>query len=279
MRKFRNASLLLLVILLFLMSSMGVFATSQETAAMATLTSEVRSALATNEYSLAEGGSITGSNLFERNENYSSTGVYTINEANFNRLSSSAQSEFISDIVDESNTVQNSEEDVSETTVELWWKELQTKEGVGSKFLTEILKNTKPDFVSANRIYQPFSGMVGKILGLGCVLICALLGISMTCDIVYITLPPVQAFANDNSDGRKGGIKSFLFSAAAKNSVKLSEQSMNGNGTWRQALGIYFKHQAVALILLGICLLYLVSGQLYTLVGWILDLLRGFLHF
>lgn len=256
--------------------------TNEEVTAMADLTTGVHDDLSGRSYSLAEGGSIQGKELFEENPNYDTTGnpVYTINEDTFNELSSAAQSEFVSDIVEQSNVVDKEKENVSESTVQLWWKELQTKEGVGSKFMTEILKNTKPDFVSANRIYSPFSGVIGTALGLGCVLICALLGLSMVCDIAYITIPPIQAFGGDGNGGNNGrSFKSFIFSASAKNAVKEAEQSMNGNGGWKQPLGIYFKHQAIQLIVLGICLLYLVSGQLYTLVGWILDLLRGFLHF
>ena len=73
---------------------------------------------------------------------------------------------------------------------------------------------------------------------------------------------------------------SDLFSYDALYAVKsVEEEGDGGKGRGKQSLGIYLRRRIGALILLGICLLYLVNGQLYTLVGWILDLLRGFLKF
>ena len=61
--------------------------------------------------------------------------------------------------------------------------------------------------------------------------------------------------------------------------VKVAEESDSSDGNKKQALGIYLKRRIFMLILLGICLLYLVQGQIYTFVGWILDLVSGFLGF
>ena len=70
-------------------------------------------------------------------------------------------------------------------------------------------------------------------------------------------------------------MKSFLVTAAALNAVKAEESAQDGGGT-KQALGIYFKNRVIMLIILGICLFYLVQGQIYKLVGIILDLVSGF---
>ena len=45
------------------------------------------------------------------------------------------------------------------------------------------------------------------------------------------------------------------------------------------ALGVYFKYRWLELVVLGICLLYLVSGNIYSFVAWVLDLVSGFLGF
>ena len=42
-------------------------------------------------------------------------------------------------------------------------------------------------------------------------------------------------------------------------------------------LSSYFKLKVKEFIVLGVCLLYLVSGQLYILVGYIVDYFQGFL--
>lgn len=258
-------------------TNINVSAVSEEQA-MKNLTAYVYSKVSQQEYTLEGGGSIKGAELFDQ----SKTKGYDLNEREFTKLSSKAQSDLVSDIALYSNEAVEDEKvkGVEETTVQNWWKQLQMKEGVGSKFMNEILKNTKPDFVTANKIYQPFSGLVGTVMGIGAVLIMAFLGLVIVADIAYMTLPPVRMFVSENGDNGKKPI-SHVFSHDAILAVKLSEESGNsaGGGESKQALGIYFKRRVWMLIILGICLLYLVQGQIYTLVGWILNLVSGFLGF
>lgn len=244
--------------------------TVSEETAMTNLTNSVQGEMSEKTYKLEEGGTIKGSELLVKDDAYG----YTIDEKNFKRLSSKGQKEAVSDIAEYSNQAVGVAEGVEEETVQLWWKELQSKQGVGSKFMTEILKNTKPDFVAANRVYAPLAEPIGVLMGIVSVALMSLLGLSMVSDIAYITLPPVRALAPEG-EGKKN---SYIFSHDAMYSVKEVEEG-NGDGSKKQALGIYFKRKAFMLILLGICLLYLVQGELYTLVGYILDLVSGFLGF
>lgn len=201
--------------------------------------------------------------------------LYKINEATYSTLTSAEQSRFINDLNDYANAVVSANADkYSDETVTDWYQVLQQQEGVGSKMLNVILSQTKPDFVTANRIYKPFSGLVGTALGLGAVLIMAALGIVMVADIGYITLPPVRLFAGEEGDRK--GVKSYIFSHDATYAVQQAENNDGGDGNAKQALGIYFKRRVIMLILLGICLLYLVSGQIFGVVGKILDLVSGF---
>lgn len=229
------------------------------------------------KYNTDDGKQIDWSDLFTPGTN----SVSTINEDNFNKLTTSEKTRFVDNIISDSETYQkNNSSAVSEVNLQNWWKRLQSTPGAGTRFMTQILKNTKPDFVTANNIYAPFSGPIGTALAIICILICALLGVTMAMDIAYITLPMFRIITGDDgqvSGGNNGGsgsvIRSHLVTANAKNAVKECESQ------GKQALGYYFKHQAFALILLGICLLYLAQGQLYVLVMMILDLLNGFLGF
>lgn len=282
----RSKSFVLTILAMICVLMIGTLSVFADTATQATqdeqakrnLTTYVYGQMSQNKYEVDGGGSLSGSDLFEG----SPTDGYDLQEDEFQSLSSSAQTQVVEDIAENSYDAVDSDkaEGVTESTVQNWWKELQTKNGVGSKFMNEILKNTKPDFVTANAIYQPFSGLVGTILGLLAILICALLGIVMAADICYITLPPVRNFVaeDDNSNGKIA--KSKIFSHDAIYAVQCAEDTSDGgSGGGKQALGIYLKRRIFALILLGICLLYLINGQLYTLVGWTLDILRGFLGF
>ena len=269
---------LLLLIVLSFSSCIGVFAATKEQA-MNTLANTVFNTVKDNTYSRSGGGTMKGSSLLSRDDQL---GHKTINEASFSQLSSSEQQRFLSDVVEASNAVADKGTGgVDESTVQLWWKELQQKNGVGSKFMTVLLQDTKPDFVAAQAIWKPFAGPVGIILGVGAIGIMSLIGVVMVADIAYIALPPVRIFASESENGKgKKTIRSFLFTHEATNAVTIAENTGgNGNGETKQALGIYFKRRVVMLIMLGICLMYLVNGQIYTLVGWVLDLVSGFLHF
>jgi hypothetical protein len=275
------AVMLCVMMALSLVFCLPVFAGTSSETAIKNLGKSVKSAVGSNSYSYSGGGNTTGNTLLQTD---SSTGHMTIDESEFNKLSSSEQQRFLSDVVDASNTVADKGTGgVDESTVQNWWKELQQKNGVGSKFMTVLLQDTKPDFVAANAIWKPFSGPVGVALGLGAVIIMSLIGIVIVADIAYIALPPVRIFAAEEGGGNGGkkNIRSYLFSYEATNAVKIAENGggNGGSGESKQALGIYFKRRVWMLIILGICLMYLVNGQIYTLVGWILDLVSGFLHF
>lgn len=219
-------------------------------------------------YEMSGGGYLAGSSLFKDKD---------IDEDAFNKLTGDAQSEFVEDFATACNEINDSTDSqyagVTDETVDNWWKQLQKKKGMGSKFLSQVLADTKPDFVTAKKWYQPFSGPIGTLLAFGSIIALALLGLVMVADILYITIPPLRFFVDDKGEDGKVAI-SKLFSHAAISAVKQAEESSDGKH--KQALGIYFKSRVVELIILGICLLYLVQGEIYTLVGWILDLLSGF---
>lgn len=279
MLKKKNIFALLLTVVLVVCMSVSVFASDDNSSAKALkdLSAGVKTNLQDEQYKYEGGGYTTGGKLLSATDG----NVQTVDESEFNKLSSSEQTRFLTDVVNQSDVVASSSANkADESTVQEWWKMLQSKTGVGSKFMGVLLKDTKPDFVAANAIWKPFSGPVGVLLGLGAVVIMSLLGLVIVADIAYIALPPVRIFAEEGGEGKKGGIRSHLFSYEATQAVKIAENGGgNGNGETKQALGIYFKRRVVMLIVLGICLMYLVNGQIYTLVGWILDLVSGFLKF
>lgn len=275
----------MMVMSVFALSMVSAGAASADDEALGYLSREVVKKISGNKYDVEGGGTMTGGDLFEKDENYTTTSVQTLNEKNFNKLTSQAQTKLVTDIAEQSNTLaDDSNNDVSDETVQNWWKQLQSKKGAGSKFLNVILENTKPDFVKANQIYAPFSGIVGTIMGVIAVVGMGLLGIVLVADIFYIVIPPVRMMVSEEGgqpgEGRSSRTgKSKLFSDDALYAVKIAEESSDGGGSKKQALGVYLKRRIPMLILLGICLLYLVSGSIYTLVGYILDLVSGFIGF
>ena len=87
--------------------------------------------------------------------------------------------------------------------------------------------------------------------------------------------------AEKDGTGQGGGATKFaakLISTEAQKAVEVSHND-GQNGEFKAAVGIYFKYRWKGLVILGICLLYLVQGQIWTFVAWIIDLLSGFLGF
>lgn len=239
------------------------------------LTTGIYNKMAEDKYTLEGGGNISGKELFNKKSNGSSGTSYDVNEDQFKDLTKKEQQRFTTKLVEEANA-QVGNNGVTSSTVTGLLQKLQSKPGMGSKLLTEILKNTKPDYVRANSIYQPFSGIVGTALGLGAILILAILGIVIVSDIAFITLPPYRGLMGEG-EGEKKGLSKFLVSHEATSAVREAEGSDSGQGSYKYAVGIYLRRRAIALIILGICLLYLVQGQIYVFVGFIMDLVQGFL--
>lgn len=209
-------------------------------------------------------------------------------EDNFKRLTNNSQRELITDLNGCAENVLKGKSKNGSThsdeEYQDWVQKLQAQDGVGSRLISTLMANTKPDFASANRIYQPFSGTVGTVLGLVAVLLMAALAIVMVLDLSYIAIPFVRNLldggSSDNGNS-SGGIKSKFVSWEAYNAVQQVEagggNSGNGGGDNKTAVGIYFKKRIIMLLILGLCLLYLVQGEIFTMVGWFMDLVSGLL--
>lgn len=271
------------------------------------VSAEYLKSLNTKTYPVKDGGyllyqEITGSTL-------KGDDIVDINK--FNQLTTGSKQKYLQDLFKVANAVAYATErggtaftgagsvtsGANTETVNILYQYLEGKEGMGSVLMASIMENTKPDFASANKIYKPFSGLVGTVLGVIAIVIMALLGITMALDIAYITIPAIQLMLDGGegggthtggpmgqpgAGGGKGKGLSGLVSQAARNAVQAAagqgNQGQGGEGN-KMALGVYFKYRWLELCVLGICLLYLVSGNIYSFVAWLLDLVSGFLGF
>ena len=108
----------------------------------------------------------------------------------------------------------------------------------------------------------------------------------MVLDLSYMCIPAFRMMLSGDGatgNGTGNGSKPKIISYEAVSAVQLAETgsgtSGQQGGTNKLAVGIYFKKRVVMLIVLGICLLYLIQGQIFALVSMILDLVSGFLGF
>lgn len=202
---------------------------------------------------------------------------------NFEELKSSEKNKLLNTMYDISQEKVSSDANITTGTQDNWLKDLQNCNGVGSQLMNTLLKNTKPDYATANHIYTPFSGIVGTVLALIAILLMAFLGITMALDLSYIGIPAFRMICDGDGEGKGGQGKPKFISYEAVSAVQLAEGGQGGGGqngsSNKVAVGVYFKRRVIMLIALGICLLYLIQGQIFTLVSWILDLVSGFFGF
>lgn len=169
---------------------------------------------------------------------------------------------------------------VTSETVNVLLEKVQNECGMGSEVLAAVLNDTQPDYTSASKIWKPFSGPISTAIGVLAIAMMALLGLTMALDCAYVVIPAFQMVLDGGeggeSQGNKGGGLGGLVSKAAKDAVKENNNS-GGNSDSKSQIGTYFKKRWKELIVIGFCLLYLIQGQIWGLISWLINLVSGIL--
>ena len=237
--------------------------------------------LAGNTYQLSGGGTVNGSDIIKPEG--------TINQAIYEQLTSSAQSQFANDLMAKTDSyTEPTAQDyspslaksagVSSETKQNWFKELRSNSGLGSKLLTSTLsRGVYADLDGGARWFAPFSGPLSTALGFLAILILAGTTISAVIDLAYITIPAFQVLSDavtnggGNSNGGGGGLRQAsakLVSTAARKAVEAEENGQN-------AVWVYFKKAAGKYLAVGFTLCFLAYNLLWSLVGTAMDLVTG----
>ena len=212
-----------------------------------------------------------------------------INQAIYEQLTSSAQSQFANDLMAKTDsytepTAQDyspslaKSSGVSAETKQNWFKELRSNSGLGSKLLTSPLsRGVYADLDGGARWFAPFSGPLSTALGFLAILILAGTTISAVIDLAYITIPAFQVLSDavtnggGNGNGGGGGLRQAsakLVSTAARKAVEAEENGQN-------AVWVYFKKAAGKYLAVGFTLCFLAYNLLWSLVGTAMDLGTG----
>lgn len=142
---------------------------------------------------------------------------------------------------------------------------------VASMMLPMIFENTSADLYTAYRWVYPLLNSLRVVLGVGTIALIAMIMLSTVFDLAYIGLPMLQA------GGEEGKKKPFGVSFEALTTVKDVQSQVagsNGNG-YKNAYFVYFRRRAVTYIILSVCIVYLIAGELSGLIGWLLSLVGG----
>lgn len=269
------------------------FASSQKSAtqekvgeAQQKLNEKMANAVENKTYTVEGGGTVEGKVVYDSSN---IAGGY-VNKTVFDELDKKGQEQFLSDmsaaadavIAEDKAALQNgnpSSSMVTTATKENWLANLQKGTGAGSALMRQVTSQNQLNFAEANRILTPFNGLAGTAMAVGAIVLMSILGIVFVLDLSYIALPPFRMMcdAMGGENGKDTDGPKFI-SYEAKSAIKLAEEQGQDAGK-KVAVAEYFKKRIIMLIALGLCLAYLVNNQLYTFVGWILDLCSQILGF
>lgn len=135
--------------------------------------------------------------------------------------------------------------------------------------MPEIIEATSADVFAGIGIFAPFQSTFGFWLGIGVLVIMFCLVASTIIDLVYIGTPRMVSWMlEDRPDGKKR--ISFITPEAQKIVNGIADGSLSGS-----PYAYYLKKRFVTYIVLGVCLLYLLSGQIGELIRFFLRLASG----
>lgn len=141
---------------------------------------------------------------------------------------------------------------------------IESQDESTASLVRQLSDDVNADFASAYTLFKPFSGKIGTVLGVFAMVIFITLTLMILTDISFITIPIIRsALSPSSSQGRPKFVSNEAWYA-----VKESEEAAN---TSKNTLGLYFKKKTMQFITLSICLLYLLSGRIYQLVGMAMD--------
>lgn len=189
-----------------------------------------------------------------------------INMTYYNKLSQDAKQTMMKVALD---TVNNS--GVSRVNRVKLYNYIADQDKSMSSFVRQLSDDVDADFGEAYMLFKPFSGVIGIILGVLTLGTFIALAIHITLDICYITIPGFQLLMYNEKTN-----KAKFISMEAQKAVQFSANTEGSQ--YVNPLNFYLKHKTKQFIAIGICILYLVSGQIYSLIANIIDLFQGFIN-
>lgn len=126
-----------------------------------------------------------------------------------------------------------------------------------------LKSDASADFVEAKAWFRPFSGVIGTVMGVICLVVFLLLGISCLFDCAYLCLPTFQALLEHGEDHKRP----FGVSREAWKAMK----DVTADMKYRNIMSVYFSRRIPVVIVCCICLGYIVSGQIYDILVFFID--------
>lgn len=133
-----------------------------------------------------------------------------------------------------------------------------------------IFDSTSADLYTAMKWVTPLLGVLRVVLGVGAIILVLLILASTLLDCIYIGIPMARGGKDGNSNDKPFGVSYDAISV-----VKEVESSLDGNSKYKNGYLIYLRRRAITYFVLGLCLLYLIVGELGGLMAWLMSLGSG----
>lgn len=201
----------------------------------------------------------------------------SFNAENFSRMESDEQEKAITDLANWLNSETHGL--TTESKQAIIDEVRDTSDEAANLMIPVIFEGSEADLFTAFKFFQPFAGPLGVVLGVGVIIIVVLLMASTVFDLVYIGVPVMRNYLTTKQEEKTGnamakpwGITNDAFSAINETEATLQ----NSDGKYKNAYVTYFKRRAFTYIILAICILYLMSGEIVGIISWLLNLVSGF---
>ena len=132
-----------------------------------------------------------------------------------------------------------------------------------SAVVRQLSTDVTADYARAWSWFAPFSGFVSTVLGFMAIIIVVLLGLTTVIDLAFLGIPPLQVMLLPSGGGKPKFVSNEAYSVYKK-SVDNSSKYVNTAWEYLLCRGKY-------MIALGICVAYLLNGQIFYAVGWFID--------
>lgn len=136
---------------------------------------------------------------------------------------------------------------------------ISRQDGTVSAAVSRLRSDASADFYSGLSWLRPFSAPFSTFLGFVALVITSLGTMSVVFDLAAISIPFFQYAAQEK------GIISRFVSVQARDALKQQEN------TGKSALNIWVRKRGWVLLFLGVAMLYLITGSIYDLMGWFLQ--------
>ena len=126
-----------------------------------------------------------------------------------------------------------------------------------------LQSDASADLAEARNWLRPFSGLMGTIMGVVALMTFIFLTASVIFDLAYLSLPMVQGILEHGEENKRP----FGVSREAYRSLRDVEK----NPKFKGILSVYFSRRLPVFIGIGICLGYIVSGNIYDFIVFFVD--------